>query len=167
MPVAQSVVWAWTDFLAPLRRRWHPGSPLMPYSSQRPIFVIAKTSRLLWRRATNKAAIATFIFVTPFVAAPFIWGSMEDNYLTLPFGGYRMHLFNFAFVLWVVAAVFMFVVSLITKQPDQAKIKPFVWSWTIAKLHYLQGKDVSWYQRIGFWALIAGGMYVVIYIKYW
>ncbi|MHC4797524.1 MAG: sodium:solute symporter family transporter, partial [Planctomycetota bacterium] len=125
------------------------------------------TYGVLWRRATNKAAIATFIFIAPFVAAPFIWGSMEDNYLTLPLGGYRIHLFNFAFVLWVVAGVFMFAVSLMTRPPDQARIRPFVWSWAIAKLHYLEGRELQWYQRVGLWALVAGGMYVVIYIKFW
>lgn len=125
------------------------------------------TYGVLWRRATNKAAIATFILITPFVAAPFIWGSIEDSYLTLPFNSYRIHLFNFAFVLWVVAALFMFVVSLMTKAPDQDKIRPYVWNWDIAILHYVEGQELHWYQRIGFWALVAGGMYIVIYVMFW
>jgi len=125
------------------------------------------TYGVLWKRATNKAAIATFIFIAPFVAAPFVFGSTEDNYLTLPVNDFRIHLFNFAFVLWLAAGVFMFVVSLMTKPAEPDKVTPYVWSWSIAKQHYLQSKDLHWYQRIGFWAVVAGGLYVVIYIKYW
>jgi len=125
------------------------------------------TYGVLWKRATNKAAIATFIFIAPFVAAPFVLGSMDDNYLRIPFSECKIHLFNFAFILWLVSAVLMFVVSLLTAAPDAAKITPFVWRWSFSKMHRQEGRGLHWYQRVGFWAIVAGVMYLAIYIMFW
>lgn len=125
------------------------------------------TYGILWKRATNTAAIATFIFVTPFVAVPFIFGNTADNNLTLPICHLKIHLFNFAAILWLVAGVFMFVVSLVTKPSDPVRIAPFVWRSSFTRMHYLEARELHWYQRVGLWAIVGGIMYIVIYAKFW
>ena len=125
------------------------------------------TYGVLWKRATNAAAIGTFIFVAPFLAVPFIFGNTADNNLTLPVCNLKIHLFNFAAVLWLVAGVFMFGISLITEPSDPNKIARYVWRGSFARLHHPEAKQLHWYQRVGFWAIVGGIMYVVIYAKFW
>jgi SSS family solute:Na+ symporter len=119
----------------------------------------------LWKRATNAAAAATFIFIAPFVAVPFIWGDPDSQYLDLPLWEGRVHLFNFAFVLWLAAGVFMFVVSLLTR--PQMGIAAYVWTPGLNRPIAAERERYAWYQRVGFWAVVAGVMYVVIYAVFW
>jgi SSS family solute:Na+ symporter len=116
----------------------------------------------LWKRATNVAATATFIFVAPFVAVPFVWGDPDSQYLALPLLGDRVHLFNFACVLWLAAAVFMLVVSLLTR--PNAGVAAYVYTFGGDTA---QRDQYAWYQRVGFWTGVAGVMYAVIYVIFW
>jgi len=118
----------------------------------------------LWRGATNRAATATFIFVAPFVAVPFIW---RDGMVGLPFTDSRVHIFNFAFGLWIVAAVLMFAVSLLTRAPGGAAVARYVWSPSASRAAGEPGPRLPWYRTVGFWSLVAGAMFILIYLKYW
>ena len=123
------------------------------------------TFGVLWKRATNQAAVATMVFIVPFVAVPFVLGNTDNNYLDLPLWGGKVHLFNFAFVLWLIAAAFMFVVSLLTR--PQADAAAYVWRPTLTRPTTVQGQRHAWYRRVGFWTVVAGVMYVVIYAVFW
>ena len=78
-----------------------------------------------------------------------------------------MHLFTFAFCLWLVAALVMVGVSLVTKAPDAAAIAPYVWSPTAGRDDEATAHPRPWFQRVGFWCAVAGVMYFVIYVKFW
>jgi SSS family solute:Na+ symporter len=121
----------------------------------------------MWKRITTAAATLTFVAVIPFVAVPFIFGNAEDNYLSLPLYTEKVHLFNFAFVLWVVAAVFMVVVSLLTPAPDVAKVAPFVWKPAFTRALSERGETYPWYASVGFWSVVAGVLIGAIYILLW
>ncbi len=125
------------------------------------------TYGVLWKRATNRAATATFIFIAPFVAVPFAFGNTDDNFLALPLFGGKVHLFNFAFVLWLVAGGFMLVFSLLTRAPNPSAVAPYVWKPAMNRLSAGQRRRYRWHQRVGFWCLVAGIMYLLIYIMYW
>jgi len=129
--------------------------------------MLAFTYGALWKRATAKAATATFVLAAPFVAVPFIWGNPDDNWLQLPFVSGRIHLFNFAFLLWIAAAVFMLVVSLLTRPADPAAIAPYVWRPSMNRPSEAERVKYRWYQTVGFWSIIMAVIYVLIYIKFW
>jgi solute:Na+ symporter, SSS family len=124
---------------------------------------LAFTLGVLWRRTTGTAAAATFLLVLPFVAVPFVLG--DNSWLTLPGLGWRMHLFTFAFWLWLAAAVFMILVSLLTQTKGSADLEKYIW----------KASDIQWgswamrrsYQRVGFWCGLAAVGYALIYICYW
>ncbi|MBI4664561.1 MAG: sodium/solute symporter [Verrucomicrobia bacterium] len=127
-----------------------------------PIMVVF-TAGLLWKRATAAAATATFLFVLPFVAVPFIFGNTEDSWLKFAFSGGRIHLFNFAFLLWLAAAAFMVLASALTTPRDHASLAPFLWN-----LRVMRGENSRpLFLRVGFWCVLAGGMYTVIYLRFW
>lgn len=111
----------------------------------------------LWKRTTSAAATAVFVFVAPFVAVPFIFGNTSDNYLQLPGISGQVHLFNFAFALWLVTAVFMLIVSLATPRPDPVVVAPYVWR---------PGQASSHRSLVGLTA-IAGLMFLLIYLVLW
>jgi SSS family solute:Na+ symporter len=118
------------------------------------------TLGVLWKRATAAAATTSFVIVLPFVAVPFILG--DNSWLTLPGLGWRMHLFTFAFVLWLLAAVAMILVSLVTRpSPTAAK---YVWSPGVDR-EERQARPLP--KRVGFWSAVAGLMYLLIYVWYW
>ena len=121
----------------------------------------------LWKRATNAAATLTFIVVAPFVAVPFVRGNPDTQYLDLPLWNEPVHLFNFAFGLWLVAAAFMFVVSLATRAPAPEAVAPYIWTPAVNRLSAAQRSALRWYQRIGLWSVLAAIMFVLIYITYW
>jgi len=121
----------------------------------------------LRKRATHRSANATFIFVAPFVAVPFVFGNVNDNFLALPFVAARVHLFNFAFVLWLAAGAFMALVSLFTQVPSRDAITTCLWKREL--LRGPQGEYVPprLYQRVGFWCCLAAIFYLLIYSRYW
>lgn len=120
----------------------------------------------LWKRASAKAAVATFIFVAPFVSFPFLFGNRRDNYLALPIFSERIHIFNFAFGLWLAAAIFMFIVSLLTRRPDPEKIAPLVWGRHMLHITDDPRQPKNGARRLIIWSVLAGIAYLVIYIKY-
>jgi SSS family solute:Na+ symporter len=121
---------------------------------------------MFWARATAPAAVAAFLFVTPFVAVPFILG--DEPWLGLPGWGVKLHLFTFAFGLWLVTGLLMAVVSGLTRAPDPATVAPYVW-----RPRALRGEsgedepDRPWYQRVGFWCALLGVVYALIYVTFW
>ena len=122
----------------------------------------------LWKRATGQAAVATMLAVLPFVIVPFVFGSTSDNYLDLPRIG-RVHLFNFAFVLWLAAAAFMVFVSLLTRQPavfpaTGHRVSDYVWSPGVSRSP--RDQEPAWYRRISLWAAVAGVIYLSLYVAY-
>jgi SSS family solute:Na+ symporter len=119
---------------------------------------------MLWPRATERAATATFLFIVPFVAVPFLLGNRDDAWLKFPGSDARAHLFNFACVLWLATGAFMVVTSLLTRAPDAHAVAPFVWKPGAAGT---AGEAQPWFKRVGFWCAVAGVMYAVIYVKYW
>lgn len=121
----------------------------------------------LWKRTTNAAATWTFVVIMPFVAVPFVFGSTADNYLRLPFIDGQVHLFNFAFVLWLAAAAFMFIVSLITRPRPKAEVGPYVWDVEANRQIAAQSRRYASYQTVGFWAIVAGAMFIAIYAWLW
>jgi SSS family solute:Na+ symporter len=127
--------------------------------------MLAFTFGLLWKRTTSTATTATFLLVLPFVAVPFALG--DSSWLTLPVLGVRMHLFTFAFGLWLAAALVMVGVSLMTKVPDPAASAPYVWSPAVNAPDEKGLASRPWFQRVGFWCAVAGAIYVVIYFKFW
>ena len=120
------------------------------------------TLGMLWRRATTAAANATFLVALPFVAVPFVLG--DSVWLTLPVVGTKLHLFTFAFYLWIASAAFMVVASLCTRAPDAAAIAPYVWR---PGLGDPAEEGMPWFKRVGFWCAVAGVLYGLIYWKYW
>jgi len=127
--------------------------------------MLAFTLGVLWKRATAPAATATFLFVLPFVAVPFVLG--DNSFLTLPGLGTKMHLFTFAFYVWIAAALLMVGVSWATRAPDAAAIAPYVWRVARGLPIGKRGAPVKFYERVGFWCGVAAVMYVLIYLKYW
>ncbi len=125
------------------------------------------TCGALWRRATHRAAVATFVCLAPFVVVPFIWGNPDDNWLDLPFVSSRVHLFNFAFVLWLAAAALMVTVSLLTRPPDPQAVESCVWTPAKARAWARQGPGEPWHRRVGFWTAVAGLMFAAIYARFW
>jgi SSS family solute:Na+ symporter len=125
------------------------------------------TYGILWKRATNRAAAATLIVLAPFVAVPFVCGNRNDNFLDLPFVAGRVHLFNFAFVLWLAAGAFMFVASLLTRPPTAKTVAPYIWSPDMLRPDDGSKAAPRWFQRVGFWCLVAAIFYVILYIIYW
>jgi len=119
----------------------------------------------LWKRTTSWAATAVFVLVAPFVAVPFVFGNLNDNYLDLPLMATRVHLFNFAAVLWLVAAVFMVVASLLTRPADAEVVAPYVYRRGLLAASGAAGK--RWYSRVEFWTAVAGVILLVIYIALW
>jgi SSS family solute:Na+ symporter len=111
----------------------------------------------LWKRATGTAATAVFIFIAPFVAVPFALGSTSDNYLQLPWISGRVHLFNFAFVLWLAAAAFMLIVSLATTPQPAEAVTPYVWR---------PGQSLRHRSLVGL-TILAGLMTLLVYIVLW
>lgn len=120
----------------------------------------------VWARMNGTAATGVFIFIAPFVAFPFIFGSTEDSTLHLPFYDGDVHLFNFAFVLWLVAAAFVVVVSLLTPA-DPERVREYIWRPRLARLTDQHGRTYPWYQTVGFWSIVAGAMTLTIYIVFW
>lgn len=120
----------------------------------------------MWRRVGEKAATATFLFIAPFVAVPFVFGTSVDNYLRFPGIEPRVHLFNFAAGLWVVAAVFLVVMSSLLRAPDPETVAPYVWRPGFGRTTD-GGVKRRWYARIETWCVVATLMYLAIYIRYW
>jgi len=123
----------------------------------------------LWKRTTSWAATATFVFVLPFVAVPFLFGNTADNYLRFGFNtndpAFTVHMFNFACLLLLAALAFIVLVSVLTRPPDAAAVAPYVWRPGIGRP--VQGEAAyPWYRSVGFWSLIAGCMFVAIYTVY-
>jgi len=141
------------------------------------------TLGMLWKRATAKAAIITFLFVLPFVAVPFALG--DNSWLTVPLLGVKLHLFTFAFCLWLVAAAVMVGASWLTAAPNPAAIAACVWQQTPSPPSGERGgargrlgaspeaarvQEPSarpWYRRIGFWCAVMGLLYLAIYARFW
>jgi SSS family solute:Na+ symporter len=135
---------------------------------------------MLWKRATTAAANATFLACLPFLAVPFVWGNEIDSWVDAPWlaglsgvlvpaSWYvegKLHLFNVAFVLWVAAAVFMAAASLLTKAPDPAAVAPYVWNRSLLKPPAGETPAV-WWKSVGFWSVVAAGMYAAVYVAYW
>ncbi|GMU21297.1 MAG: sodium:solute symporter [Phycisphaerae bacterium] len=119
----------------------------------------------LWKRTTNVAATAVFLFIAPFVAVPFLFGNTNDNYLDLPLVAGKVHLFNFAFVLWLAAAAFMLVISLLTPPADRIAVDPYVFDRKL--LLAAEAAGCPWYRRVGFWTAVAGAMLLGIYVVLW
>ena len=119
----------------------------------------------LWKRTTNWAATAVFVLVAPFVAVPFVFGNLNDNYLDLPLVATRVHLFNFAAVLWLVAAVFMVVASLLTRPADREAVAPYVYRRGLLPA---SGGARKWgWKSVELWTAVAGVILLVIYIVLW
>ncbi|MBI4324599.1 MAG: sodium/solute symporter [Chloroflexi bacterium] len=123
------------------------------------------TLGMFWKRATAIGAAATFLFVLPFVAVPFVLG--DNSWMTVPGIGVKMHLFTFAFYLWIAAALVMVAASHLSPAPDPAVIAPYVWRPGLATLAGEAGKARPWHQRIGFWCGVGAVLYLAIYVKYW
>ncbi len=123
----------------------------------------------LWRRATSRAATATFLFVLPFVAVPFLFGNTTDNYLRFQLAAHSpvfvIHMFNFACLLLLAALAFMLITSLLTSAADPAAVTPYVWRPALCR----PAEDLTpcpWYWSVGFWSIVAGFMFVTIYVIY-
>jgi hypothetical protein len=89
----------------------------------------------------------------------------DNSWLTLPLLGVKMHLFTFAFWLWLLGAVIMVAVSWLTSPPDPAVVRQFV--WRPSQLDADSSKRWAWYRSVGFWSGIAAAMYALIYLRYW
>lgn len=124
--------------------------------------MLAFTLGVLWKGASATAATATFGVVLPFVSVPFILG--DSSWLTVPWIGTRMHLFTFAFCLWLAAAVFMVLVSLATPRSNPPGAGQHVWSPRLALA--ADGLPRPWYQAVFFWCVAAGILYGLIYLGF-
>jgi SSS family solute:Na+ symporter len=123
------------------------------------------TFGVLWKRTSATAATVTFVLVLPFVTVPFILG--DNSWLTLPVLGIKMHLFTFAFWLWVLAAVCMVVVSWLTPASVPAGADQYVWRPGMNRTDPGHAGHRVWYQRVGFWCAVAAALYLLIYLRYW
>jgi SSS family solute:Na+ symporter len=132
-----------------------------------PIMIVF-TLGALWKRAAARAANATFLFALSFVAAPFVFGNRDDSWLQFTAGGPRVHIFVFAFYLWLAAGAFMVGASLLSPAPDPAAVRPYLWR---PGRNSGPGGGVAaglpWYRRVSLWCAAAGMIYLVIYLKYW
>ena len=125
--------------------------------------MLAFTFGVLWKRTTATATTVTFLLVLPFVAVPFILG--DNSWLTVPWLGWRMHLFTFAFWLWLAAAVLMVIVSLVTQPRPSAELDQLV--WTSCRRDPAPASARKWFQTVGFWCGVAAVLYALIYARYW
>ncbi len=73
--------------------------------------------------------------------------------------------YNLLEINFVTAALFMIVVSLLTR--PKAGIAAYVWTPTLNRPTTAQRERHPWYQRVGFWTIVAGVMYVTIYAIFW
>ncbi|MFO1497341.1 MAG: sodium/solute symporter [Verrucomicrobiota bacterium] len=123
--------------------------------------MLAFTLGVLWRRASAAGATAAFIFVLPFVAVPFVLG--DNSWLTVPLVGTKLHLFTFAFGLWIAAAGLMVTVSWFTPGSNPPDAARYVWRPGLASAEVGTGVR-SWPRSIGFWCCVAALVYAAIYI---
>jgi SSS family solute:Na+ symporter len=131
-----------------------------------PIMVVF-TLGMLWARATERAATATFLLALPFVAVPFVFGNSEDSWLSFWPGAPRVHLFVFAFGLGLATAAFMAAVSFLSPAPPAA-VSRYLWRPGRGRLAAMpEAAPQPWYSRVSLWCAAAGILYLVIYLKLW
>jgi SSS family solute:Na+ symporter len=129
--------------------------------------MLAFTLGALWRRATARAASAAFLFVLPFVLVPFLFGNSEDSWLALPWVEGKVHLFVFAFYLWIATGALMVIASCLSRAPEPSVVEACVWRPGKFRAEAGEGAaSLRWYKRVGFWCAVAGLMYLAIYWKF-
>jgi solute:Na+ symporter, SSS family len=117
----------------------------------------------LWSRPSERAAKAVLLLDLPFVAVPVLLGNRDDSWISFGALG-RMHFFNFAAILWVASAAFFVGASFIFRPPDREKVAPYVWR---PRSSTVSSPERPLFLRVGFWCLLAGALYLIIYIRFW
>jgi len=120
------------------------------------VFLLA----ILWRRATNIAAIVTLFSALPMLLLVFLrqfCGVLQ-----------QVNIFNLSGIIFILSALLMVVISLLTRPADPDQLKVTIWKRKMLKLPEEETKyGYPWWKRIGLWWAVLVAIFVIIYIKYW
>ncbi len=120
------------------------------------VFLLA----ILWRGATNTAAIATLLLAFPMLSIVFIreFYGLLDQY----------NIFNLSAVVFLLSIAFMVVVSLFTERTEKARLDQCIWHPSMLELPEEETRGgYPWWKRVGFWWCVVVGLFVIIYAKFW
>lgn len=117
---------------------------------------------VLWRGATNTAATVTMAASFPLMLIPYV----QKVHPFLP--GITANILVFGGVVFAACILLMVTVSLLTPRPSPEKTAGLHWSPAMLRLpETLSAHGFPWYKRIGFWWLVLGCAYALIYIIFW
>ena len=113
-----------------------------------------------WKRATPTAALWTLMLCFPLFVLPYILRVGEQNY------GWQVVEFNLAGIVFIIAFIFMVVVSLFTKPPKPEQVNGIVWKPSLIKPQKEDlGSDYRWYKNLWLWGTIWVAIFTAIYIR--
>jgi SSS family solute:Na+ symporter len=114
---------------------------------------------VLWRRASSTAATITMATSFPLMLIPYL--NQVYHFLPIP-------LLVFGGVVFVFCVVLMVGVSLVTAPAVREESLGMHWTFAMLKLPpALAAANSAWYRRVGFWWLVLGSVYAVIYAVFW
>jgi len=120
------------------------------------VFILA----ILWKRATNTAAVVTLSSAIPWLLVVFLrqfYGILAD-----------VNIFNLSGIVLIISLVVMVVISLLTKPTDLERLKTTTWKKEMLRLpeEEMKGKQPLWKSPTFWWAIMVA-IFVLIYIKFW
>jgi len=120
------------------------------------VFILA----ILWKRATNTAAVVTLFCAFPMLLVVFLRqfrGILQ-----------QINIFNLSGIVFVISLLIMTGVSLFTRPTEPERLKATIWKRQMLKLPEEETKHgYPWWKRIGLWWTIVVAIFVIIYIKFW
>jgi SSS family solute:Na+ symporter len=116
------------------------------------VFILA----ILWKRATNTAAITTLFFAFPMLLVVFL----REFYGI----GEQINIFNLSGIIFIISLLMMFLISLFTEPADPKRLKTNIWKRGMLKPGE---KGYPWWRRTGLWWMILVLCFVVIYVILW
>ncbi len=117
---------------------------------------------ILWKRATNTAAIATLALSFPLALIPFI----QKLHPFLPAAIENIYVLGL--LMLVFSVIMMIVVSLFSRAPEYEKIESTVFKISMFRMPaVVSAKYPKWYQKVFLWWILLILVFVVIYISMW
>lgn len=113
---------------------------------------------VLWKGVTNKAALWTLYLSFPMLVLPYLLRIFKVG----------MNVFNVAGFVLIFTILFIWIVSILTKDKEGESFKEFIWKPSMNKLpDEITKTGYPLYKRIGFWMIIMSLIYLILYIKFW
>ena len=119
------------------------------------LFVIG----IFWKRANAKGAFITLVSGLSIGAVSFVM--IEILHV------FKLHFLYVAAILFIISVVIQIISSLLTKQPDEEKIKPYLWTPTFFKEETLELQLQPWYVNYRYYSIVLLAMTAVVVIGFW